>query len=39
MKKLGLNGGTARFSVGMYNDEKDIDTVLRALKKTLDLFR
>jgi len=38
MKKLGLNGGTARFSVGMYNDEKDIDTAVKALKKALELF-
>jgi len=38
MKKLGLPGGTARFSIGMYTDEKDVDTAMTALKQAIDLF-
>ena len=39
MKKLGLPGGTARFSVGMYNDEKDVDTAMTSLKEAIDIFK
>ncbi len=39
MKKLGLPGGTARFSIGMYNDTTDVDTAIKALTDAITLFR
>ena len=38
MKKLGC-GGTARASFYLYNDESDLESMARALKRTLDFFK
>ena len=38
MKKLGLPGGTARFSVGMYTDKDDVDKAILALEDAIRIF-
>ena len=36
-RKLGLEG-TARASFGLYNDEKDVATLIKAIKKAIQIF-
>lgn len=38
MKKLGING-TIRVSLAFYNDFEDIDKLIKALKKALDMLK
>lgn len=36
--KFGLDSGTTRISLGIYNEEKDIDILVEAIKYALDIF-
>ncbi|HBP51016.1 MAG: Cysteine desulfurase [Candidatus Shapirobacteria bacterium GW2011_GWE1_38_10] len=37
-KKFGLNSGTSRISLGIYNDKGDIDILVKGIKGAIEIF-